>query len=88
MRMTSLSVKLAQRQIEHLREIKRTHGISMAASIRNLIKRDIYGIGGRSEIRRKDSKKSRASRSGPSGCPACVRELSAVFEERKRGMPG
>jgi hypothetical protein len=39
--MRSLSIALSESQLEHLREIKKTHGISMAAFIRVLLKADI-----------------------------------------------
>ena len=90
MRMTSLSIKLSQRQIEHLRKVKVEHSISMAASIRNLIMRDIHGIGGRSEVRGSDSgKRTRPVQAGSSGYAACVAELSQVFAmRRERGGRG
>lgn len=84
--MISFPVRLSEKQHKHLKEIKREHGISMAAQIRTLIQRDMYGTSGRSEIRGTGSKRSRSTRSARSGSPgysACVHELQKVFAKRK-----
>jgi len=84
----TLPVKLTVRQYTHLKEIKKEHGISMAASIRSLIKMSMYGIysGCSPQSGAMDMQNNkRQVRGGPSsaGQAAVVAELKRVFARRK-----
>ena len=80
--MISLPIKLSSRQYDYLKEIKSEHGIAMAASIRSLIMRDMFGVGGRSENRSCESiKRKRPMTSGSAAYAGCVRDLKKIFKK-------
>ena len=79
----SLPIKLSVRQYDYLKEIKSEHGIAMAASIRGLIKRDMFGIMGRPENRNRESiKRTRPVTAGSAAYGCVVKEISKIFEAR------
>lgn len=84
--MISLPIRLSPRQYNHLLEIKKIHGIAMSASIRNLIKRDMVGIGPTATNPKNESGPERSNpvQVGPSGYSGVVMELNKVFSLQRR----